>query len=147
MRKLLLITFLVMLDCPAFAKEYIVKEISDPLSDKPYYFEPSDLVIEPGDTVIFVNTQEDTHDVMFDVVPQTVIEPMIMGPMQEKEGDKWSYTFTVPGTYQFHCHPHQAAGMTGTLVVGEPSKAGKTKTIDHGSMMHNDNAEAHDHVQ
>lgn len=133
MKKLLLATALTMLASPAFAKEYTIKEVSDPAGDKPYYFEPSELTIQPGDTVNFVNAQEDMHDVMFVSVPKGVDE-MIMSPMHEKEGDKFSYTFTIPGTYQYHCHPHEALGMKGTLIVGQASKPGETVAMDHHKM-------------
>lgn len=138
MRKLLLTAGFVLLASPAFAKEYTIKEVSDPAGKKPYYFEPSELTIQPGDTVNFVNAQEDMHDVMFVDVPKGVDE-MIMSPMHEKEGDKFSYTFTVPGTYQFHCHPHEQLGMKGTLIVGAPSKPGETVAMNHHKM-----AEIHD---
>ena len=114
----------------AIAKDYTIKEVSDPSSKQPYFFEPSSLTIQLGDTVTFVNTQKDMHNVMFDVVPKALDE-MIMGPDQEKEGSKWSYTFTVPGTYHYHCHPHEALGMNGTLIVGKSSAPGDTKNIDH----------------
>lgn len=130
MKKLLLATALVLLATPTMAKEYIIKEVSDPAGDRPYYFSPDKLTIQPGDTVTFVNAQDDMHDVMFINVPKAVDE-MIMSPMHNKEGDKWSYTFTVPGTYKFHCHPHEALKMEGTLIVGEASKAGETKAMDH----------------
>lgn len=150
MKKLLLTTALVFLATPAFAKEYTIKEISDPAGDKPYYFEPSELTIQPGDTVTFVNAQEDFHDVMFVTVPKSV-DAMIMSPMLEKEGEKWSYTFNTPGTYGFHCHPHEGAGMKGILIVGQASAPGDTKNVDHDAMMggmedmgHND-ADNHQH--
>lgn len=130
MKKILLTTALMLAATPAFAKDYTIKEVSDPAGNKPYYFSPDKLTIQPGDTVTFVNAQEDTHDVMFVNVPKGVDE-MIMSPMHEKEGDKWSYKFTVPGTYQFHCHPHEALGMKGTLIVGSASKPGETKAMDH----------------
>lgn len=133
MKKLMLTAALVMLASPAFAKEYTIKEISDPAGDKPYYFSPDKLTIQPGDTVTFVNAQEDMHDVMFVEVPKSVDE-MIMSPMHEKEGEKFSYTFTVPGTYNFHCHPHEALGMKGTLIVGQASKPGETVKMDHHKM-------------
>lgn len=133
MKKLLFATALMLLATPAMAKEYTIKEVSDPAGDKPYYFEPSELTIQPGDTVNFVNAQEDQHDVMFVEVPKGVDE-MIMSPMHEKEGDKFSYTFTVPGTYQYHCHPHEALGMKGTLIVGTASKPGETIAMDHHKM-------------
>ncbi len=124
---------LALLASPAMAKEYIIKEVSDPAGKTPYYFSPDKLTIQPGDTVTFVNVQEDMHDVMFISVPKTVDE-MIMSPKHEKEGEKWSYKFTVPGTYQFHCHAHEALGMKGTLIVGQASNAGETKTMDHHKM-------------
>lgn len=134
MKRLVLTAALVMLATPALATEYTIREVSDPAGEKPYYFEPDSLTIQPGDTVTFVNAQEDTHDVMFDTVPKAVTEAMIMGPKQEKEGDKWSYTFTVPGTYRFHCHSHQGSGMEGSLTVGQASAPDDTKTVDHDAM-------------
>jgi plastocyanin len=130
MKKALLTLGLALIAMPAFAKEVIVREVSDPAGNKPYYFSPANLTIQPGDTVTFVNAQEDSHDVMFVSVPKGVDE-MIMSPMLEKEGDKFSYKFTVPGTYQFHCHPHEELGMKGTLIVGRPSKPGETVAMDH----------------
>lgn len=129
MKKLLLTTALMLAATPAFAKEVTIKEVTDANSGK-VYFSPDKLTIQPGDTVTFENAQDDSHEVMFINVPKAVDE-MIMSPMHEKKGDKFSYTFTVPGTYQFHCHPHEALGMKGTLIVGEASKPGETKAMDH----------------
>lgn len=150
MKRLILTAALVVLSSPAFAKEYTIKEVSDPAGEKPYYFSPSELTIQPGDTVTFVNTQDDMHDVMFVEVPKGVDE-MIMSPMHEKEGDKFSHTFNVPGTYKFHCHPHEALGMNGILIVGQVSKPGETVKMDHHKMgkIHDDamkdGAQASDH--
>ena len=131
MKKLLLTTALLLASTPAFAKDYTIKEVSS--DDGKYFFEPKQLTIQPGDTVTFLNAQDDTHDVMFSSVPKNVDE-MIMSPSMEKKGDKFSYTFTVPGTYQFHCHPHEALGMKGTLIVGMASKPGETKKVSHNDM-------------
>jgi Cu(I)/Ag(I) efflux system protein CusF len=103
------------------------------MGKKPYYFAPDKLTIQPGDTVTFLNAQDDTHDVMFVNVPKGVDE-MIMSPMMEKADEKFSYTFKVPGTYQFHCHPHEEMGMKGTIIVGAPSKPGTTVAMDHHKM-------------
>jgi plastocyanin/Cu/Ag efflux protein CusF len=130
MKKLILAITCILSAIPAIAKEYTIKEVSDPAGEKPYYFSPNKLTIQPGDTVTFVNAQEDTHEVMFINVPKGVDE-MIMSPMHEKEGEKWSYTFNVPGSYKFHCHPHEALKMEGTLIVGQASKLGETKAMDH----------------
>lgn len=130
MKKLLLTTALMLAATPAFAAEHIIKEVTDDNAKKQNFFSPDKLTIQPGDTVIFENAQDAPHEVMFISQPKAVDE-MIMSPMHEKKGDKFSYTFTVPGTYKFHCHPHEALGMDGTIIVGEPSKAGETKMMDH----------------
>lgn len=151
MKKLLLTSALVIMAVPpALAKDYIIKEISDPTSEKPYRFEPDNLRIQVGDTVTFVNEQDDTHDVMFMKVPKKV-DDMIMSPMLEHEGEKWSYTFNISGTYQYHCHPHEKAGMKGTLIVGQPSMPDDMKTMEHMHGMDADHTEhmgdMHHHMQ
>lgn len=130
MKKLLLTTALMLVASPVFAKDYTIKEVTDYNAKKQNFFSPDKLTIEPGDTVTFENAQDEPHEVMFINVPKGVDE-MIMSPMHEKKGDKFTYTFTVPGTYKYHCHPHEALGMEGTLIVGKPSKAGETKSMDH----------------
>jgi plastocyanin len=125
-----LLILMLLAPATAFAKTYTIKEISAPGTSKPYFFEPSTLTIQPGDTVTFVNVQDEMHNVMFDSVPKAVTDDMIMGPDQEKAGSAWSYTFTIPGTYHFHCHPHEALGMKGTLIVGHASAKGDTKKLE-----------------
>ncbi|PIR39773.1 MAG: hypothetical protein COV35_00795 [Alphaproteobacteria bacterium CG11_big_fil_rev_8_21_14_0_20_39_49] len=145
MKKLLLTTALMLATTPAFAKEYTIKEVTDYNAEKQNFFSPDKLTIQPGDTVNFVNAQDEMHDVMFVNVPKGVNE-MIMSPMMEKKGDKFSYTFNVPGTYQFHCHPHEALGMKGTIIVGKASKPGETKAVDHHEMGEmSETMEDHDH--
>ena len=130
MKKLLLTTALMLITTPAFAKEFTIKEVTDYDAKKQNYFSPDKLTIQPGDTVTFVNAQDEMHEVMFINVPKAVDE-MIMSPMHKKKGESFSYTFTVPGTYKFHCHPHEALGMDGVLIVGQASKPGETKVMDH----------------
>lgn len=134
MKKLLLTTALMLAATPAFAKDYTIKEVTS--EDGKYYFSPKTLTIQPGDTVVFENAQDDAHDVMFNSVPKSV-EGVIMSPTMEKKGEKFSYTFNVPGSYQFHCHPHEDLGMKGTLIVGKASKPGETKKVSHKDMAQN----------
>lgn len=143
MKAILLTTALMLATTPAFAKEYTIKEVTgDGSTAKPYFFSPERLTIEPGDSVTFVNAQDDIHDVMFVEVPKGVNE-MIMSGNMEKKGDKFSYTFTVPGTYSFHCHPHEQLGMKGNIIVGTPSPAGETVKMDHHA--HKEYAESGSH--
>ena len=130
MKKLLLTTALVLATTPAFAKDYTIKEVTDYDAKKQHFFSPDQLTIQPGDTVTFENVQDEQHEVMFISQPKQVDE-MIMSPMHEKKGDKFTYTFTVPGTYKYHCHPHEKLGMEGTIIVGQASKPGETKKMDH----------------
>jgi plastocyanin len=32
-------------------------------------------------------------------------------------GQSFSFTFNEPGTYNYHCIPHEADDMTGTVIV------------------------------
>ncbi|TKW61115.1 MAG: hypothetical protein DI628_00350 [Blastochloris viridis] len=123
MKNLMIATALTLIAVPAFAADYTITEAN-------YKFTPKNLTIQPGDTVTFVNGENKGHDVMFVSVPKGVDE-MIMSPMMKTKGEKFSYTFTVPGTYEFHCHPHEDQGMKGTLIVGAPSKAGETVKMSH----------------
>jgi plastocyanin len=125
-KPLLLTTVMALLASPAFAKEYTITASG-------MSFEPSNLTIQPGDTVTFVDEEDKKHDVMFVNVPKGVDE-MIMSPMMKKKGEKFSYTFNVPGTYQYHCHPHEELGMKGTLIVGQASKPGETVKMEHHKM-------------
>ena len=133
MRKLIITTALVLIANPAFSAEYTIKEVTDYNAKKQNFFSPDKLKIQVGDTVTFENAQDESHEVMFISQPKKVDE-MIMSPMHDKKGDKFSYTFTVPGTYKFHCHPHEALGMDGTIIVGKPSKAGATKNMNHHTL-------------
>jgi len=153
MKKLLLTTALMLAATPAFAKEFTIKEVTDYDAKKQNFFSPDKLTIQPGDTVTFENAQDEPHEVMFISQPKGVDE-MIMSPMHEKKGDKFTYTFTVPGTYKFHCHPHEALGMDGVIIVGQASKPGETKNMDHhklakkledGEEHQHDGTEAADH--
>ena len=77
------------------------------VSIKDYAFRPATLTVNAGDTVTFVNNDDETHtatanDNTFD-----------SGSL--KENASFSYTFAKPGTYAFHCRIHTT--MKGTIVV------------------------------
>ncbi|MBI3420155.1 MAG: cupredoxin domain-containing protein [Proteobacteria bacterium] len=146
MKKLLLTALLILLALPAFAKDYTVKMVTDDDIEDSYRFDPDKLTIQPGDTVNFVNDQNDKHDVVFESVPKAA--EFAKSPMLRKKGQSWSYTFTHPGTYKYHCHPHAHWGMRGVIIVGKPSKPEDMKTDashhhDHGD--HDMAGMDHDH--
>lgn len=122
----------------AMAEEYTVKMVTNMDAEQVYYFEPAEITIQPGDTIKWINVQEDMHNAVADAVPKGT--EFFESPMLEEEGASWSYTFNKAGTYSYHCHPHAAAGMKGMITVGAPSAPedmqGGTHNHDHGSHDH-----------
>jgi len=105
-----------------------IKMIGD---DKGYRFEPAAVTIKSGDAVRFTMVSGGPHTVGFDpaTVPadsknqldanmdQKISElssPMMMNP---NETYTISFGGVKPGVYPFHCTPHLAMGMKGTITV------------------------------
>ena len=87
------------------------------------YFNPSDLIIEQGDTVIWIN-DGGTHDVNGDINsitnesfnnPETFDSPAI----STVDAQIYSHVFTIPGVYNYDCSvgSHALNGMVGTITV------------------------------
>jgi plastocyanin len=99
--------------------------------DKGYRFEPADIKIKAGDGIKFVMVSGGPHNVAFD--PATIpadVKPQLSANMPDQQGELSSpleenpnQTYTIsfanikPGTYPFHCTPHLAMGMKGTITV------------------------------
>jgi len=81
---------------------------TDPIALKGIY-DPATLEIYVGDTVVWVNEDIRPHSVEF--------ENRMTDPMWIKPGDKWSYTFSAPGVYNYRCMPCFCNPMTGKVVV------------------------------
>lgn len=113
---------------PATGATHEIKMIGD---DKGYRFEPADLTIKSGDAVKFVMVSGGPHNVSFDpaAVPadskaqldanmdnkmSELSSPMLMNPNEEYV---ISFGGVKPGKYDFHCTPHLAMGMKGTITV------------------------------
>ena len=105
-----------------------VKMIGD---DKGYRFDPANVSIKSGQAVKFVMISGGPHNVAFDPatvpadskdqlnanMPGQISElssPMLMNP---NEAYTISFGNVKPGTYPFHCTPHLAMGMKGTITV------------------------------
>src|SRR6185312_13114727 len=105
-----------------------IKMIGD---DKGYRFEPADITIKSGDAVKFTVVGGGPHNVAFDPatvpadskaqlnanMPNEMSElssPMLMNP---NESYTISFGGVKPGVYPFHCTPHLAMGMKGTITV------------------------------
>jgi plastocyanin len=87
-------------------------------------YEPATLTVSVGTTVQWKNDGQQVHDATdrrdaasraSDVAYPIGAEPFDSGPMQP--GQTFSYTFTIPGTYQYICVPHEFGGMTGEVIV------------------------------
>jgi len=93
-----------------------------------FYFEPTGLAIEPGDTVKF-NMATPHHNVVAhhpafgytQRVPDDV--PQFSSPMLTA-GEYWLYTFEQEGVHDFNCAPHELFGMVGRVVVGSATGPG-----------------------
>jgi plastocyanin len=105
-----------------------VKMVGD---DKGYRFEPADIKLKAGDGIKFVMVTGGPHNIAFD--PATIpadVKPQLSANMKDQQGELSSpllmnandaYTISFanvkPGTYPFHCTPHLAMGMKGTVTV------------------------------
>ena len=78
-----------------------------------FAFVPQRITVKAGTTVTWINEDD---------VPHTVASSNKLFKSKALDtGDKFSFTFTTPGTYAYFCsvHPH----MTGTVVVEAASGA------------------------
>jgi plastocyanin len=72
-----------------------------------FAFAPQRVTVKAGTTVIWINDDD---------IPHTVASSSKLFKSKALDTkDKFSFTFTTPGTYEYFCslHPH----MTGTIVV------------------------------
>ena len=114
---------------PVTGKTWEVKMIGD---GNAYKFEPADLVIKEGDGIKFTVVSIPPHNVAFDpaVVPADVKGQLDanMGANKIGElssalllniGDAVTISFAgiKPGKYDFHCTPHLAMNMKGSVTV------------------------------
>lgn len=82
-----------------------------------FKFDPAELSVQPGDTVIWTNTGGN-HNVNG---TQTTFpdNPESFG-LSVGEGWTYSFVFHTSGTYHYQCDPHASFGMTGVItVIGE----------------------------
>lgn len=113
---------------PITGKTVEVKMIGD---DKGYRFEPSDITVKQGDGIKFVMISGGPHNVAFDpaTLPANVKAALsanmpnqlseLQSPMLMNANEAYTISFAnVPaGKYDFHCTPHFALGMKGTITV------------------------------
>jgi plastocyanin len=112
----------------ATGADHEVKMVGD---DKGYRFEPAELTIKSGDAVTFTMVSGGPHNVAFD--PNTTPAAgkaqldanmdsklaELSSPMLQNPNEKYTISFggVAPGVYPFHCTPHLAMNMKGTITV------------------------------
>ena len=75
-------------------------------------FDPSDVTINAGDTIHFVNDMLPPHNIIVEGRADLSRESLMFNP-----GESQDIIFADAGDYTFFCGPHQGAGMTGTIHV------------------------------
>ena len=75
-------------------------------------FEPSEVTVQAGDTVTFVNGDLPPHNVVF-----LDHDELSHSDLAFMSGEQFPVTFEKPGEYEFQCEPHAGAGMKGVVHV------------------------------
>lgn len=113
---------------PITGKTWEVKMVGD---EQGYRYDPATLTIKQGDGVKFTMVSGGPHNVAFDstTIPAgataqlTANMPNQMAPLQSNflmnagESETISFAKVPKGTYPYHCVPHLAMGMKGTITV------------------------------
>lgn len=99
---------------PAEAVEHVIK--MGPNKKPPYVFSPSEVTVQPGDTVKFIQVNS-RHNVMF---KSKSFKKLSHKKLLKKKNDE--IVVTIPddanaGNYEFFCTPHKSSGMIGKLIV------------------------------
>jgi plastocyanin len=120
-----LMTALLVLPCQPTSRAYAgSKTVVVTMTDKPPAYVPPKLTVKVGTTVQWKNTGNSLHDVTTDaskaqnkndVALPSGAKPFDSGFMAP--GTSWSYTFTVPGRYEYACIPHEKDHMLGEIIV------------------------------
>ena len=93
-------------------------------AESSFVFEPADITIKAGTTATWLNISDNRHSVtadpMFEKEPGQAVLPAGAEPWSSaflRNGETFSRTFTVPGTYQYFCRNHEQYGMVATITV------------------------------
>jgi len=100
-------------------------EMSGTANGSQVWFRPRGLLVQPGQTVRWVNRDGGNSHTATAYDPGAYGKPRRIPPgarpfnsdfLLPKES--FAYTFEVPGVYDYYCLPHEHAGMVGRIVVG-----------------------------
>jgi plastocyanin len=113
----------------------VIEMRSDALGSRTW-FDPVGLYVEPGATVRWIvrenvhtttayHPSNDRHSLRTPEGATPWDSGFLVHP-----GEHFDARLTVPGIYDYYCMPHEAAGMVGRIIVGEPLGPG-TKPFDY----------------
>jgi plastocyanin len=77
---------------------------------KNFAFDPATLTVKSGTTVSWVNQDGTSHTIVSDPV-----SPVSFSSDTLQTGASYTFSFTQPGTYTYHCSIHHS--MKGTIIV------------------------------
>ena len=110
-----------------FTLLYITSQTTHTINAGSYYYNPSSLTIDLGDSVVWIN-DGGFHDVngnINSITGQSFNNPVAFDspPTNTVGAVIFSYKFTVVGTYDYDCSigSHAANGMVGTVIVMDNS--------------------------
>ena len=75
-------------------------------------FEPSEITVNAGESVHFVNNMLPPHNVIVENRDDLSHDALAMMP-----GEEFDVEFPEAGDFNFWCGPHKGAGMTGVVHV------------------------------
>jgi plastocyanin len=85
-------------------------------------FSPSSVTVEAGDTVQWVWTAG-AHDVLDGTGPTDPQRGSLFHSALSSGVPTFSFVFNTPGTFPYFCSPHFSLGMTGVVIVNQPTSA------------------------
>ena len=111
----------------------LAAQTNHPIAVGSNFFNPSSLTIAVGDTVTWTNTGG-FHNVDGSVAGNPGNPEGFANGAASTAAWTFQHVFTIPGTYDYHCDPHQSQGMDGTITV---EAAGGDETIVISEIMYN----------
>jgi plastocyanin len=100
-----MLTFGAVTSAPVGASSSAAAAVTVTMTDN--RFTPGTIHVQRGGTVSWRNTSQMSHTVSGKGFDSGTLAP----------GATFSHTFEQAGTFAYHCKPHQAAGMVGTVIV------------------------------
>ncbi len=78
-------------------------------------FDPVELTIRAGDTVVWHNNDDTAHNIAFEVEFDGV--PTMDKPRKVRMTERWAFTFDKASVYKYTCKIHRKYDMDGVIIV------------------------------